>query len=85
MNSGWLTTVPGIVSRVLQVYSPAWEVYRLLKTSLLIRTSSLVGPVPVIVKFSPLIMTLPLGSSHCTARVDVGGRSGSLLVLQISV
>ena len=34
-------------------------------------------------KFSPLLMTLPLGSSHSTARVDVGGRSGSLLVLHI--
>ena len=38
-----------------------------------------------VVKFPPLLMTFPLGSSHCTARVDVGGRSGSLLVLHISV
>ena len=34
---------------------------------------------------SPLLMILPLGPSHCTAIVDVGGRSGSLLDLHISV
>ena len=43
------------------------------------------GPDPDTVKFIPLLIMLPIGSIHCTARVDVGGRSGSLLVMHISV
>ena len=46
--------------------------------------TSVVGPDPEIVKFIPLLITLPLGSSHCTARVAVGVRSCSLLALHIS-
>ena len=53
--------------------------------SALVRILSVVGPDPVIEKFAPLVMTFPLGSSHSTARVDVIGRSGSLLVLHVSV
>ena len=56
----------------------------MLKVSLLVRIVSVVGPDPKIVKFTPLATALPLGSSHCTARMVVERRNGSLLVLHIS-
>ena len=39
----WLSTVPEMVRNVLQVYSPAWEVMRLLKVSLLVANADITG------------------------------------------
>ena len=67
------------------MYTPACEVWRLLKVSLLVRLASELGPDCEIVKLVPLTIAPPLGSIHSTVRVAVGGRSGSLLVLHINV
>ena len=84
-SSVWLVTVPGMVWSVLHVYSPAWEVKRLLNVNLLVRNKSVVGPDPEIEKFAPLLIIFPDGSSHCTARVVEGWRADSRLVLQVNV
>ena len=55
--------------------------------SLLVRIASLEGPcMPVILKlFRSPSTTLPSGSTHCIERMDVGDRSSSREIVQISV
>ena len=67
------------------MYCPAWDVKRLLKVSLLLSSTSLVGPEWEILKLAPLEITLESGPIHSTSRIDKLDSHIFLFTTQVSV